>query len=343
MSSKQFLIDAATRHQVLVQRYAASLEKEYGLKVSRALTEASRVLADIDDALSRPDDIKSEALRAFNDKLELIEQQIYQELESFTDSEAEFSTQMLDQAVKPEVTAPSQMSLSMRLRETPIDVQVGAQMTIRQALSQYSRAKQAELNQIISDGFTDGTPAQQLIRRIREQTKLYARQAGALVRTGVNAASALARMETLLANSELLDGYEWVSTLDRGTTFVCMSRDGKVYQIIGGPVPPAHWGCRSTIIPRVKPDFDLGASLNGTRPSANEDGVEEVGGNVTYGGWLRNQSVEFQKEVLGESRYKLFNRGGLTIDKFVDPLGRTYNLQQLKALNPLAFDKAGLN
>lgn len=43
------------------------------------------------------------------------------------------------------------------------------------------------------------------------------------------------------------DAYQWVSILDAVTTDICRERHGKVYTN-GGPRPPAHYNCRSTII-----------------------------------------------------------------------------------------------
>ena len=102
-------------------------------------------------------------------------------------------------------------------------------------------------------------------------------------------------------------------------------------------MPPAHWGCRSTTIPKIKPEYDVGANLHGERPAKSAKGVEQVSSRVTYGGWLSDQPVEFVDEALGVERSKLFREGGLTIDKFVDPTGRVYSLDQLQKMNPIAF------
>ena len=43
--------------------------------------------------------------------------------------------------------------------------------------------------------------------------------------------------------------YRWVSVLDDRTTNICRSRDGNIYLYDKGPLPPAHPGCRSSIMP----------------------------------------------------------------------------------------------
>lgn len=49
----------------------------------------------------------------------------------------------------------------------------------------------------------------------------------------------------------LFDEYEWCSILDDATTQICRSRHGNRYRYGSGPIPPAHVGCRSNIIPVV--------------------------------------------------------------------------------------------
>lgn len=43
--------------------------------------------------------------------------------------------------------------------------------------------------------------------------------------------------------------YIWISVLDDATTRICRDRNGDVYFFGQGPVPPAHVGCRSSIMP----------------------------------------------------------------------------------------------
>ena len=57
---------------------------------------------------------------------------------------------------------------------------------------------------------------------------------------------------------------------------------------------------------------------------------------------LKNQSKEFQVDVLGEKRAKLFRDGNLHLDRFTDSKGNTLTLDELRKKEPMAFDKAGL-
>ena len=95
--------------------------------------------------------------------------------------------------------------------------------------------------------------------------------------------------------------------------------------------------CRSTTIPSVKPEYDLGAQAKGKRPSIGGTGTKQVSSRVTYGGWLKKQPKGFVDEALGVERSRLFRSGKLSIGKFVDPTGRVYTLSQLEDMNPIAF------
>ena len=64
---------------------------------------------------------------------------------------------------------------------------------------------------------------------------------------------------------------------------------------------------------------------------------------TTYQEFLGRQSAEFQDDVLGVTRGKLFRNGGLTLDKFVDQSGKLFTLDQLAASHSAAFKAAGVS
>lgn len=56
---------------------------------------------------------------------------------------------------------------------------------------------------------------------------------------------------------------------------------------------------------------------------------------------LREKSAEFQDDVLGPTRGKLF-REGMTLDRFVDESGKEYTLKQLREKDSALFKRAGI-
>jgi hypothetical protein len=67
-----------------------------------------------------------------------------------------------------------------------------------------------------------------------------------------------------------------------------------------------------------------------------------VPATTTYEQWLKRQPASFQDTVLGPSRGKLFRNGDLSIGRFVDSQGRTLTLDELRRLEPQAFEDAGI-
>jgi len=59
----------------------------------------------------------------------------------------------------------------------------------------------------------------------------------------------------------------------------------------------------------------------------------------TYNGWLKAQSAATQDDVLGKTKGRLFRKGDLTVDKFVNRSGQELTLEQLKAKDAEAWSE----
>ena len=97
--------------------------------------------------------------------------------------------------------------------------------------------------------------------------------------------------------------------------------------------------CRSTTVPKIKKEYDIGADVHGKRPSKGSSGMKLVNTRETYNSWLKRQSHEFQNEALGVERAKLFRAGKFGMKGFVDPVtGRTYTLAELKIKDGMSLN-----
>lgn len=342
MSTKQFLTDAATRHAVFLQRYAGGQSKEAIKTLNRLRRGINARLAQEPTVFQRNRleavlfDIEQLSIEMFKD----ISQKTIRGAQLLSINEAGFSVDLFNKASTVEIgfTLPSDGVLIAGTMGSSMSAPLKAGITIEDALLQFSVKKRTEIAQTISDGVTLGETTPTISRKVGTLINtLHRRQLDTLVRTVTNHTSSVARNMVYEANSDIIDGYQWVATLDNRTTLICGSRDGIVYQVGAGPMPPAHWGCRSTTIPKVKPEYDLGAKIQGKRPSVGSGGAKQVSARTNYGGWLRKQPVEFVDEALGVERSRLFRSGKLNIDKFVDPTGRVYTLAELERMNPISF------
>ena len=121
------------------------------------------------------------------------------------------------------------------------------------------------------------------------------------VRTALQSFATESRNEIYKQNEELFDGYKWLGTLDRRTCLVCGNLDGKVFKSLKDikTMPPFHFNCRCMIVPYFKDGVDT------TRASENG----QVDSKVTYKEWLETQPEEVQKEILGNTRYSMYQQG----------------------------------
>lgn len=199
-------------------------------------------------------------------------------------------------------------------------------------------------------GYYQGRTNQELIRELvgtkaqRYQNGLLQtsrRNADAVVRTSIQHVASVARQRTWEENSDLVQGYEWVSTLDSSTTTKCRSLDGQKFKIGEGPTPPLHYRCRSATVAILNSKYDF---LKEGRTRSAKDGYTDAGNS--YYDWLKSQPAKFQDEALGPVRGKLFRDGGLSASKFselqLDKNFEPLTLAEMKSLEPEAFKAAGL-
>lgn len=186
-------------------------------------------------------------------------------------------------------------------------------------------------------------------------TQTTRRDAMSITRTAVHTVANDARDAYIEANADIFKVERYTATLDARTTKLCMSLDGNVYKVGEGPHPPLHWQCRSLrvgiIDPNLPGDRPANAAseraLEGLRGEARKAKMRQLVGTVpartTYAEFLARQTHAFQDEVLGPARAKLFRDGGLTLDRFINRNGGEYTLDQLRAREPAAFDRANLD
>ena len=342
MSANDFLLDAGIRHQIFVQRYAGGQVKELLGYLRDMVADVERKLLEA-ETLSEAQRLTTqlrEIQNVIDDGLERMNRGLLDSVSDLAEYEAEFAVKTLNTASTIDAVLPQSELLRALVTTTPMSLQVGnarQELTIEQAAQTYSRKKSGELRRIIQTGFVEGATVQDLTRQVQRVAKRQRSQAEALVRTSIKHISSEARRETHLANSDILKGEEYVAVLDNRTTIGCAALDGKIFRFNEGPQTPRHWNCRSERIPVLDDRFQEGG-LVGTRSSL--DGP--ISAKRTYGGWLRDQSATFQDEVLGSERGKLFRQGGLSIENFSDDMGRQYSLDELRLLEPVAFERAGI-
>lgn len=203
----------------------------------------------------------------------------------------------------------------------------------------------------VQKGYASGEGVDKIVRRI-VGTKaanyqdgvmnISRRNAESLVRSSVQAVSNSARTETFENNEDIISGLQQISTLDGRTTLVCKARSGLQWSLsdkspIGHKIPwnggpPLHWQCRSVTVAVLKPLNDLpprkqSKVRNGPMQSSMDG---EVSGDMDYQAWLKTKPEAFQKEALGEGKWKLWKEGKVTLPQMLDMRGNPISLAELQ-------------
>jgi len=193
------------------------------------------------------------------------------------------------------------------------------------------------------------------------------RKAEALVRTSVSAVNNAAAIATIEANGDLFNGVQWLATLDTRTSDICKARSGLTwdenYKPVGHAIawspPPAHFNCRSTIIGVLKSWDELankklpavGAetlqkeltksmTARGLSPLMIEKALYKsqqsmdgfVAGDLNFEDWLKRKPEGFQKDILGEGKWNLWNAGKISFVDLVDQKSMPRSLAEIQAL-----------
>lgn len=146
----------------------------------------------------------------------------------------------------------------------------------------------ADVNRFVKIAFAEGLTIAELNARLAALLKSFRNKFASAFSTLIHYVS---QYVSFKIGQTFFDYYQWISVLDGRTTDICISRSGRVYEYGNGPVPPAHYNCRSSIIPLVVTE------------------VANNPGNPTLSGWLRTQPTGFQNDAMGKRRAQGF-RGG---------------------------------
>jgi len=226
-------------------------------------------------------------------------------------------------------------------------------------LSRIAESARQKVEYAIRDGISTGKTNQEIIQRIRG-TKRLNFEDGLLNTTKSDIDRTVRTLRSHVANQAYLDSYNkigfkyvrFVSVLDGRTSKLCASLDGTVWEINDPAkrVPPLHPNCRSILVP-VEED----GQLVGQRPFVMDERkvkdipkdersqlIGQLDSNTTFKEFFKKTDDFFQKEWLGPKRYKLYKEGKFAFEKFFDPEGRLYTLEQLRKLDELNFQELGL-
>lgn len=345
MSSNDKTYDAILRHQIFTQRYGKKVGDEYARAILRFRNKALDILHSADtDPLSRDRwmAIALDMAQRYQTIIKESNDKLLQEAVDFGVYEAEYTHKVIDKNISVSFTLPSEQQIYAAVQMSQMQVAKGSFVNVSEMLGGFSVNATNGILRAVSDGFALGQTVDDVAAGISNAifsnaTKEFERHSGyakTLARTLINNTATIARGEVIKENSDIIDGYQWVATLDKRTTIICGSLDGQIFEWNDkNPKPPAHYNCRSTIIPVINEEFDLGRDIQTQRPAKSASGIEQVNSGTNYETWLKRQPKRFQVEILGKDKADIFRRGNVSLDKFIDERGRPLTLEQLRKLD----------
>jgi len=264
--------------------------------------------------------------------------------------EADFEVRSL-RAVVPsyDFTLPTEAQIIAAVMTTPLSVTGPDKGKLLDGfMRDWSEQQINRTTNTIRAGYAQGMATPEIIRELRDDVgPINTRGLEGLVRTTLQHAATQAREQTWNDNSDIVKQVRMVATLDGKTSPICRAIDGRVFPLDSGPRPPFHPNCRTTVVGVLDSRYAFlseGATRRERDPETGKVGYAPA--DETYYEWLKRQSPEFQASVIGPTRAKLLNDGGLSAQRFSElQLGKTFkplNIEQMRKLEPLAFERIGI-
>jgi SPP1 gp7 family putative phage head morphogenesis protein len=193
------------------------------------------------------------------------------------------------------------------------------------------------------------------VKRIQSALNIGRKSAGDLAYNAIYQAHNWAEYEYHLENDDIIRAVRFTAELDRRTSPLCRSLDGKIFKLDEAPIPPLHWLCRSMLSPIFK--YETLNKAIGTRIARideqprmvkHRDGttstsyqklrVQHPRGDITYNKWMLSlvksndpRNVAFAREVLGPVRFELVSSGKLKMGSLYY-YGKLRTIKDLKRL-----------
>jgi len=261
---------------------------------------------------------------------------LQEEMLDFAEHSAEFAGSALASQlpVKWSPVSLSKEQLLAIVDDTPIAIGPEKRLLLEEIFQSMAAHKEEAIRGALRLGMVQGETVPEMIQRLRgTRAEQYRdgllegsrRSMSGIVRSVIQATNNNAVQAVYDKNSEVLNGWVYVATLDSRTCSVCFSKSGKQFDLGEGPLPILHVNCRCFQAPAIKsweePEF-------GKFQRASKGGP--VDADISFNDWLKGQDYDTQVELLGPARAKLFSDGKLTLDKFTDASGKLLSLDDLK-------------
>lgn len=289
MSKRKELFDALFRHQVYLEGLKNGMARVFLAMLTKLYPELLTLLGGIQYATL--DEMSLQELNGFLRVVQAKQLSIYNSYRddvikffpAFVVADLLLSNDIYERISGETPKAQDSAALTKSILDEPMPANgVTAQASLDHFLTQAMNATLAQIRKGYANGQTPQETSAAIVGSAtnRYRDGLFSRfnaQNAALLATILQHVSS--NVQSTVAN-EFYDRYEWVAILDSKTTLICRSRNGTIYVYGKGPLPPAHYNCRSKAVSVIDGDsFEIPNS---------------------YYDWLLTQSAAFQDEALGK-------------------------------------------
>lgn len=235
------------RHNIMVQRLAGTQED----LIKEFIQETKARAMDWFNSGGRASGIQAELRESMSGLREVA-------IDALTDIaiyESEFTAERISKYVEGTVDSVDRSVLLAALLTNNMEINninpgVGSDKSISMAYKQFANRKADEMAQIIKDATyqdLDEAEVEQQLDRHADVT--IGRQIVTLAATAVVYAVLVGRNETM-TQADQVEYVEWVldDNVQQHTDY-CLEHEGNIYVAGDSPVPPAHWGCQSDLVP----------------------------------------------------------------------------------------------
>lgn len=306
------LFNMLLRQQLYVDGVKTKLTAEYIAQLRTLFTSFSRFFAE--NRYSTLDQLNKFQLNEFLRKFQKLQVEFYSRynndlanlLRDFVDADLNTSSEVFSSL---NLDAPNNSIFGQAANDSEalfakiIGEPIPANgLLVGDMLKQFSNYSNGRVLALIRQGYANGwTPSETAIAilgssEMNFRDGLFARLAG---QQSSNIATIIQHLHSNVEGaiaSTFFTHYRWISVLDSRTTPICIARNGVIYEYDNGPLPPAHYNCRSTIVP------DTGEDMFNVPES--------------YYDWLKTQPASFQNDLLGASKAAKLRSGSLVEKDF---------------------------
>lgn len=254
MAQPEQLKNIEIRNQVFLEGYKNGRVREFTAVVVGIGRDTGREILDLSvermNQLTKKElnsltvILRSIAGEAMNDQIG----ELTSDLEKLSEQQARFEVKAIESVTKgATVVTPASGAAMSFAKNQPIRA-TGNFMN--KFWSTMTANEQDKLADVVRIGYSDGLTIPQMVSRLRGTrvanysdgyTQQAKRRIETQVRTVVQHISQRSREQTWNANSDIIEKYQWISTIDGSTSSQCRSLDLREFIVGQGPVPPLHY------------------------------------------------------------------------------------------------------